>query len=125
MDLIVSQSQFEFKKQSATNVYITDGQINLICKNIHSLNLDIRELLQQVFYTFIIRFQSFKPQLEQIANFITLIDVTLSKAYSAVKYNYCKPHINMSPSKSFLTASNLRHCLIEQIQQEELYVANN
>lgn len=125
IDFIVSQSQFEFKKQSATNVYISDGQISNICKNIQSINFSLRDLLSDVYTDFIKRFQSFKGHLEQISHFVTLIDVIQSKAHSAVKYNYCKPVIDISADKSFLNASNLRHCLIEQLQQDELYVANN
>jgi DNA mismatch repair protein MutS len=52
----------------------------------------------------------------------------------AVKYNYCKPEIvsdtatattTTSSNKSFVRATDLRHCLIEKIQQTELYVAND
>lgn len=124
-NFIVSQSQFEYKKQSATNVYICDGQISNISKNIQSINFGLRDLLSDVFTDFILKFQSFKGHLEQIVHFVSLIDVIQSKAHSAVKYNYCKPIIDTSVDKSFLKASNLRHCLIEQLQQDELYVANN
>jgi DNA mismatch repair protein MutS len=41
-----------------------------------------------------------------------------------MKYNYCKPVIEQS-NKSFVRAKELRHCLIEKIQQSELYIAND
>jgi len=49
-----------------------------------------------------------------------------TKALIADKYNYCKPEIVLNESgKSFILAEDLRHCLIEKIQQTELYVAND
>jgi DNA mismatch repair protein MutS len=64
--------------------------------------------------------------LDQIADFVTYLDVIYNKATIANKYNYCRPIIDNNAENSFVNASNLRHCIIEQIQQdEELYVAND
>jgi DNA mismatch repair protein MutS len=53
-----------------------------------------------------------------------LIDIIYSKASIAQKYNYCKPKI-VEAEKSFISAKNLRHCLIEHLQTNELYVTND
>ena len=122
----VSKEQFEFKKQSATNVHISDHQINQICSNIFNVNSSMKDIVAFVYQQFIEKFQQFKYKLDQIANFITLIDVIYNKAMIANKYNYCRPIIDNNAKKSFVNASNLRHCIIEQIQQdEELYVSND
>ena len=122
----VSKEQFEFKKQSATNVHISDYQINQICSNIFNVNSSMKDIVAFVYQQFIENFQQFKYKLDQIANFITLIDVVYNKAMIANKYNYCRPIIDNNAKKSFVNASNLRHCIIEQIQQdEELYVSND
>ncbi len=47
-----------------------------------------------------------------------------SKSYIAKKYNYCKPKI-VEANKSFINAKNIRHCLIEHLQNNELYVTND
>ena len=47
-----------------------------------------------------------------------------AKASIARKYNYCKPEI-INATKSFVDAKDLRHSLIEHLQQNELYVAND
>jgi DNA mismatch repair protein MutS len=60
-----------------------------------------------------------------IIDFITLVDVSYTKAYVAKKYNYCKPSIVESSEKSFVNSQDLRHCLIEHLQQNEIYVAND
>jgi DNA mismatch repair protein MutS len=47
-----------------------------------------------------------------------------AKSTLAKKYNYCKPVI-VEADKSFFKAKGLRHCLIEQIQNSEIYVTND
>jgi DNA mismatch repair protein MutS len=63
-------------------------------------------------------------EMESIIEFVTIIDVIFAKANLAKKYNYCKPIIKKS-SKSFVNAKGIRHCLIENLQNDELYVAND
>jgi DNA mismatch repair protein MutS len=61
-----------------------------------------------------------------VCDLITYIDIVYAKAFIAEKYNYCKPEIVQTETgKSFVQVENLRHCLIEKIQQTELYVAND
>jgi DNA mismatch repair protein MutS len=64
--------------------------------------------------------------IEFLAEFISRIDVLQSKAYVARTYGYCRPEISTeSRDCSYVSAEGLRHCLIEQIQTNELYVAND
>lgn len=68
------------------------------------------------------------PVIEQLAQFVSRVDVLQSKAYAAKTYGYCRPTIvsNTSTSQSsYVDARDLRHCLIEHIQTQELYVAND
>ena len=81
-------------------------------------------IITQVFYNFVEKFGELNKQLESIINFITLIDVIYTKASIAKKYNYCKPSI-VKADKSFIQVTNLRHCLIEHLQTNELYVTND
>jgi DNA mismatch repair protein MutS len=120
----VSKTQFAFEKQSASNNCITDEQISGLCKNISSIKVSMKDLITLVFNKFVTNFETFQPQLESIINFITLVDVLYTKAAIAKKYNYCKPNIVKS-EKSFVDVKQLRHCLIEQFQTNELYVTND
>jgi DNA mismatch repair protein MutS len=52
------------------------------------------------------------------------LDLTYTKASIAKKYNYCRPAI-VESNKSFLKAKGMRHCLIEHLQTNEIYVAND
>jgi DNA mismatch repair protein MutS len=120
----ICKKDFEFHKQSAANNFITDEQINRLCKNISTIKVSLKEIITNVFYKFVDKFGEFKPQIESIINFVTLVDIIYSKALIAQKYNYCKPQI-VQAEKSFIAAKNLRHCLIEHLQTNELYVTND
>jgi DNA mismatch repair protein MutS len=120
----ICKKDFEFHKQSAANNFITDEQINRLCKNISTIKVSLKEIITNVFYKFVDQFGEFKSQIESIINFVTLIDIVYSKASIAQKYNYCKPQI-VQAEKSFIAAKNLRHCLIEHLQTNELYVTND
>ena len=123
-DFKISKKQFSFEKQSASNNFILDEQITSLCKNISRMKVSIKELIAVVFNKFVASFEQYQAKLEGVINFITLIDVLYTKSAIAKKYNYCKPNIVKSP-KSFVDAKNLRHCLIERFQTNELYVTND
>lgn len=123
-DLNVSKKQFSFVKQTSSNNSIIDEQINDLCKNISSIKVSMKDLIAIVFNKFVISFEAYQQKLESIINFITLIDILYAKGTIAKKYNYCKPNI-IKADKSFIDAKNLRHCLIEQLQNNELYVTND
>jgi DNA mismatch repair protein MutS len=124
-NFMVSKKQFEYHKQTASNNSISDNQISLLCKKINQLKIKMKDLITQVYYKFINDFEKYQGQLENISQFITLIDIIYAKAAIAFKYNYCKPEIDDSAEKSFINVIGLRHCLIEQLLQNELYTANN
>ena len=123
-ELSVSKKQFEFEKQSSSNNFIVDEQINGICKNISTIKVSMKDLIVVVYNKFVIKFEAFQKKLESIINFITLIDILYTKATLVKKYNYCKPTIVKS-DKSFVETKGLRHCLIERFQSNELYVTND
>jgi DNA mismatch repair protein MutS len=116
----------EFIKQSASNKYIITPQINQLCKDVSSIKVALIETIVKVYTQIIQEMETYYTIIDNICEFITNIDLIYTKAHIATKYNYCKPEIhNLYNSKSFIHASSLRHCLIEKIQQNELYVAND
>lgn len=123
-DFKISKKQFEYDKQSASNNCISDEQINNLCRNISSIKVSLKDLITQVYNKFVNNFEQYTSKLESIINFVTLIDVLYTKSSLAKKYNYCKPNIIKS-DKSFVDAKQLRHCLIERFQTNEIYVTND
>ena len=123
-DLKMSKNLFSFEKQSTSNNYIVNEQINGLCKTISSIKISMRDLITLVFNKFVVKIESYQNKFESIINFITLIDLLHTKSSIAKSFNYCKPTIVKS-DKSFVDAKNLRHCLIEQFQTNEIYVTND
>jgi len=113
-----------FSPQTASNDTISNDQIVDLCKNVTNIKVQMKDLLTQIYVKILTKLSEFQEKLEMIARFITIIDVTIAKANIAKKYNYCKPTIQHE-EKSFVNAEGLRHCLIEHIQQNEIYVTND
>jgi DNA mismatch repair protein MutS len=120
----ISKSQFSFEKQSASNNFIIDSQINNFCKTISSVKISLKDLITLINNRFIEGLSGYQNQIEKIINFTTLIDIMYTKASIAKQFNYCKPEI-LDAEKSFVEAKGLRHCLIERFQLNELYVTND
>jgi len=123
-DLKISKNLFLFEKQSASNNFIVNEQINVLCKTISSIKISTKDLITLVYNKFVVKMEIYQTKLESIINFITLIDLLHTKSSIAKSFNYCKPNIVKS-DKSFVDAKNLRHCLIEQFQTNEIYVTND
>jgi DNA mismatch repair protein MutS len=122
--LYIGPNLLEFNKQTASNNSISTPQINQLCKSINNIKTSLKDLVSKVYIEFIVSLQNYEDNFECFIDFITTVDICLSKTFVAKKYNYVKPTI-AKERKSFVDASNLRHCLIEQIQEDELYVAND
>lgn len=87
-------------------------QIN---KQILVVYYEILENLEKKYYSF----------LDNIAKYLSKVDVLMNKAYIAYTYNYCCPVIDTTQERSFVEAKDLRHVLIEHIQTNEIYVPND
>jgi DNA mismatch repair protein MutS len=88
----------------------------------------INQTISKAYSQFLERLeQDCLPTLENLANFLARVDVLQSKAYAAKTYGYCRPKIDnqQKSEKSYVEARELRHCLIEHIQTQELYVTND
>lgn len=121
----VSRELLEFHNQTASNDTINMPIIKELCKNISSIKVQMKDILTQVYLKSIVaKLEEYQSQFDSIVEFVTMLDVIYTKATIAKKFNYCKPVIRET-EKSFVNAKGLRHCLIEHIQQNETYVANN
>ena len=125
--LNLKSDPLEYNKQTATNKIIANDQINKLCKDVSLIKTNFIETVSVVYTQIIKSLDIYQPKIDLICELITFIDLAYSKAFIANKYNYCKPTIasNNAGDKSFVSVTDLRHCLIEKIQQSELYVAND
>ncbi len=111
----------------------TAGNDQIDCKQINEITRDLLYSKESINNAIIEEYnnllygieQRWFILIEQISQYLAKFDVMLTKTYIAKEYNYCKPEINQTAEKSYIHANNLRHCLIEHIQQNELYVTND
>jgi DNA mismatch repair protein MutS len=126
LKLDLEKDQLIYNKQTATNKTIENNQINKLCKDVSLIKTNFIETVAEIYNKIIKSLDIYQSKINTICELITFVDLVYSKAFIANKYNYCKPIIETSNSdKSFVQVTDLRHCLIEKIQQSELYVAND
>lgn len=120
-----SQAYIEFAEQSSTNNIITSFQLKEFCKNVSTIKVQMKDIITGVYGAIVEKLELYKDDISAIIQFIVNVDMLFAKASLAKKYGYCRPVIDETAEKSFINVCGLRHCLIEHLQKDELYVANN
>ena len=116
----------KISKASSSAMEISSELITEICKEILYYKSILNRLIADTYMTVLSKFEdSHISTLQTISSYVSKLDVINCKAYNANKYNYCKPVLSTNSNKANFIAKDMRHCLIEQIQQSELYVPND
>ena len=128
LTLNLSELQYKIHGNNQINMIIYSQHINQISNSIqNSKDILIDGIIK--YYNQILReFIEFndKTKLNTISHFIGLIDLCHCKAYNSDKYNYCRPVISQkNNNKSYIEFTKIRHCLIEHLNNKELYVCND
>jgi len=110
--------------QTAANDSIINADITELCKSMSCVKIQMKDLITCVFNKILDKMDAYQSYIHDIVEFITNVDLIFTKANIARTFNYCKPEI-VSSDKSYVNAKDLRHCLIEHLQQNELYVTND
>ena len=131
LDLI----SIEFKNHGSNNCnnIIFSSAINEIAHAIHNSKDVLIDAINNNYNAIVTDFSIINKKnnnLSIISQFVSLVDVCHVKAYNANKYNYCKPNIidqkyGNDEAKSYVSFKKMRHCLIEHINNKELYVTND
>jgi DNA mismatch repair protein MutS len=115
-------------KQNKAAARITSPSVDAANKKILILNEKLK-MLTSLRYKTILQFLSFEYScLTSVVKFVSEIDVIKSNWKTSKMYNYCRPEIVNSdefPSESFVDAKDLRHPVIEQIDDGNEYVPND
>lgn len=110
----------------------TSGNKKIECDIIHEISWDIVKLEEKLTKITMKLFGEILEIIEKdiyndirdVASYVGKLDLIQCKAYNAKTRNYCCPEIQ-EHATSFAEAEQLRHCLIEYLQQNELYVPND
>ena len=127
---ILDLSKLEYIEHGSnkTNMIITSSEIKKMAQGIQNDKEHLISKINQVYNNILREFIIFnnKSKLSIISQFIGLIDTAHNRAYNAYKFNYTQPIIeDLNDGKSYFDAEKIRHPLIEQLNQNELYVSNN
>jgi len=131
--LVLDLSAVTYPAANGSNSSIQSAQIDKICDTIIKSKLKMKAEIEIVFTNFIKNMQNmFEHDIQMIVDMVTMTDILQNQVYIAIKNKYCKPVIKNTDavtqslnSTSFVKAKELRHCLIEHINTNELYVTND
>ena len=129
--LIIDNELYQFKdfkiKIQTTNVKISNTITENISDKYTANQQKIIELNKQVFREQIKIYDTkYTPIILDICNFIALIDLTVSNIKTSKKYNYiCPKIVKTSNDNNFIEINALRHPIIEENQENGIYVPND
>tara|TARA_B100001175_G_scaffold153241_1_gene129861 strand:+ start:2621 stop:5629 length:3009 start_codon:yes stop_codon:yes gene_type:complete len=126
--LDISKLEYLEHGSNKTNMVITSPEIKKMASGIQNDKEKLINKINIVYSNIIKEFIEFndKSKLSTISRFIGILDTAHNRAYNANKFNYTKPIIDdLNDGKSYFKAKQIRHLLIEQINQNELYVSND
>lgn len=119
-------NSYSIRKTSANNQYVIENsKINILCDKFFKGKSKLKDIIQECYLEILNELENYSHIIYELSKFIANIDMLQNRVYIAQKFNYCKPIIDENSDKSYLDAKNIRHPLIEHIQQNELYVSND
>ena len=133
--------EFDWKDLQFTNLNKTNAEVQfplwtIICRDITNIKNELNAIVQQVYHSVLVEFEELHyDHLETLSHFVSQLDMILCKSFISYSYRYCRPTLantghNSDPfsnpsSGSFVKATNMRHVLIERLQENEQYVPND
>lgn len=97
-----------------------------LSQNILKTEDNLNSEIAKAYIAFIQRIEvEWTNTIAQFIEYIGNMDVLITKAFIAKEYGYCRPITVSNEPKSFLQATKMRHCLIEHLQTNEIYVPND
>ena len=133
--------QFEWKDVQFVNANKANNEIyfpllDRICRDITRIKNELNSLIHDVFLQVLSDLEdNYYTHMEHMSMYVSSLDVLLTKCHYAHTHRYCRPTLHQQEQseqteqsdkpKSFVRATSMRHVLIEQLQQNELYVSND
>jgi len=130
-DILISKfnkeqkSKYEIKKYNGSNVKIYSKELNDYSDKLVELKEKIKISTKEEYLKQLVNFDEYKDVFNEIIKFIANIDVIKCSVVCALKYKYNKPIIKNINDKSYFDAKEIRHPIIEIINEEFDYVKND
>lgn len=121
----LDSANITFKTGTASNKRIETTILNKLYIAQLNKKEELRKKLKEVYGRFLESLLGFKTEMDELIAFVGKIDILHTKVKLAIDFKYCCPEIDYGREKSFIDATNMRHILIEHLQQQEVYVPND
>jgi DNA mismatch repair protein MutS len=105
---------------------IISPSLRKLCDEISEIREKRSEFIRREYYAFLDTLDNsvIRDNIYAIVRLIAVIDIVWNNIYIAKKYDYCRPRIHQK-EQGYIDARQLRHILIEQIQENEIYIPND
>ena len=119
--------EVSFVKASSQKMEISIGNmLSNLTRTIFSCREKLNEKIGEVYTEILYKFEDkYYKNIENVSKSIAKLDVLITKTYCAKEYKYVKPVFDNNNDKSYFNAVGIRHCLIERLQEQEIYVDND
>jgi DNA mismatch repair protein MutS len=126
-DLKFYAKELDIKELNKTQTRITSKFIKKLSSDIRDSQHKIGELSRQRYMEVLgVYDMKYIDMLKEITTFVATIDTYKSIAKTALKYGYTRPIIaDYGNDTSFINAKNIRHPIIERLQEDVEYVPND
>jgi DNA mismatch repair protein MutS len=122
---LISRELLSSFKNKSSSVVIQHEELAKACDEYFETNEEIKRTVGTIYAEYICRLEALNQELELIESFVTNLDVSCCKSLISRKYNYCRPRVCAEETKSFVRAVDLRHPIIELLQESDEYVPND
>lgn len=111
---------------TSSNYKLCNNEMNTLSSDMNKYSQQISSYVLKYYYDFIQMYiNNYADKIDNIVRFLTRIDIACCCARNAHEYCYTRPKINLSKKSSFIEATNLRHPIIERIDDSIQYIGNN
>ena len=124
-NFLFDQAAITNSSATGNNIRLDSPQLNQLYGEIMSKKSNFKEVLKSVYKDYIQSFLELKNEFKVIIDYLVRLDFLLARVHVSKIYNYCKPTIDDSADQSFFDAKDIRHPLIEHLQDKEIYVPND
>jgi DNA mismatch repair protein MutS len=120
-------SKYETKKYTSTNIKIVSDQLSKLSTSLVHYKVKMEKLTKEKYLEFLNKiYIKFGCLFEHICKFIINLDLIKCGAKCALHYNYKKPLIyDKYEGKSYFESKEMRHPIIEIIQEDYEYISND
>lgn len=102
---------------------IISDQITNISKSLKSAREQLLKKVVDIYTQFLSTiYDKFNQIMSELVIFISHFDMYKSYAKTSLMYNYCRPQFHCQPQLTYLNITQLRHPIIERIQENCQYV---